>query len=227
MTQRYAKVFVIFNDENYLLRITYENNVKNITLYVKNVEEMSGAVFELIYDYTNAIKDHEVSIFHSSRVHRLVDLLYTISGVNRNNTYNMANHVMYNMPNRHNQNDTNVNNIINPRINNRINNRIISHADDLNIILDLPELEPINEDHKEAAEIMISIFEQKDTISDDSIRNLAETIRDLKNQGKIFPPDMSNITRKGMRKIKNFIHNITKVWLNQQELKLFCSIYLQ
>lgn len=228
---RYAKVFVIFNDENYLLRTTYENNTKNITIYVKNVNQMSNEVFELIYDYTNAIKNHEISMFHSSRSHRIVDLLYSISH---------PTHVFYNpnilmdidhqpnqqqnhQPNQQNhQQDRHQNH--QPIQQNRPQNQQLIN----DLVLDLPELEPALEEIKEAADILITMLDdEKHVLNEITIKNLVVCIKNLKNQGRIFPPDMTNTSRKGLKKIKNFIHNITKVWLNYEEIKQFCRLYLE
>ena len=53
--------------------------------------------------------------------------------------------------------------------------------------------------------------------------NLARHIYRLMTENKTKHPDFSNLTKTGYRKIKNYIHNITGVWLSQAEIDLFVT----
>lgn len=53
------------------------------------------------------------------------------------------------------------------------------------------------------------------------IKTLSLTIHTLLHNTTLRPPNFNSKTRSGYRKIKNFVHNITKVWLSNQEIDTF------
>lgn len=54
--------------------------------------------------------------------------------------------------------------------------------------------------------------------SQEIIKTLAAKIFNTIKIKKVRPPNFNNLTRTGYRKIKNFVHNITRVWLAQAEI---------
>ena len=57
--------------------------------------------------------------------------------------------------------------------------------------------------------------------SDETIRTTARSVYNSITTTAIRPPDFTNHNRAGYRKIKNFVHNLTKVWLSQAEIDKF------
>jgi hypothetical protein len=58
-------------------------------------------------------------------------------------------------------------------------------------------------------------------VSDESIITAARCVHNSISTTVIRPPDFTNTTRSGYRKIKNFVHNLTKIWLSQSEIDKF------
>lgn len=61
--------------------------------------------------------------------------------------------------------------------------------------------------------------------SQESINTVARAVHLGITNTSVIPPDFSNHTRRGYRKIKNFIHNLTKVWLTHSETDMFISAF--
>jgi hypothetical protein len=55
------------------------------------------------------------------------------------------------------------------------------------------------------------------------IKKIASNIFELIKSGKTRPPDFKSKTKSSLTKIKNYIHNISRVWLSQSEIELFVS----
>jgi hypothetical protein len=55
----------------------------------------------------------------------------------------------------------------------------------------------------------------------EQIQGIARKIHRSITDTQLRPPDFNNKSRTGYRKIKNFIYNLTKVWLNQSEIDSF------
>jgi hypothetical protein len=62
---------------------------------------------------------------------------------------------------------------------------------------------------------------QRCGVSEESIIMAARCVYNTISSTAIRPPDFTNTTRSGYRKIKNFIHNLTKFWLSQAEIDKF------
>jgi hypothetical protein len=58
-------------------------------------------------------------------------------------------------------------------------------------------------------------------LNESMIKQLVQSVKRVINTTNIKSPDFALTTRVGYRKIKNFIHNITKVWLTQAEIDFF------
>lgn len=85
-----------------------------------------------------------------------------------------------------------------------------------------PELSP----HEETKELInlphqTSIAPQRNNIQESTIKRLAANVKHILDTTSLRAPDFTNTTRSGYRKIKNFIKNITKVWLTQEEIDVF------
>ena len=61
------------------------------------------------------------------------------------------------------------------------------------------------------------------SIGIDAIKGLASHIHKLIITKRTKHPDFTNLTKTGYRKIKNYIHNVTSVWLSQEEIDLFVA----
>jgi len=68
--------------------------------------------------------------------------------------------------------------------------------------------------------------EQRIVLSNDNLKNIARNICDKVRNNHIKPPNFNNKTRSGYRKIKNFIHNATKLWLSKSEIDILVR-YIQ
>jgi hypothetical protein len=60
-------------------------------------------------------------------------------------------------------------------------------------------------------------------LSEETIVTYVKRISDIIAKGKATAPDFHNKTYAGYKKIKNFIHNNTKIWMNQREIDIFVS----
>lgn len=58
-------------------------------------------------------------------------------------------------------------------------------------------------------------------IEENTIERLVDVVKNVISTTNIKPPNFTSTTRVGYRKIKNFIRNITKVWLTQNEVDKF------
>lgn len=57
----------------------------------------------------------------------------------------------------------------------------------------------------------------------DIIQKIASNTFDLIKSGKTRPPDFKLKTKSGLTRIKNYIHNISRVWLSHDEIELFIT----
>lgn len=126
---------------------------------------------------------------------------------------------------------------VNTTDNNYLNTRPISYTRDIFTI-------PIIDDEKTETSINpISIFtslinnsssltsqpapsinrNHSSMMSNDIIKGLAGTVFKIINEKMINPPDFSSTTRVGYKKIKNFVHNLTKIWLHKNEIDVFVN----
>jgi hypothetical protein len=64
---------------------------------------------------------------------------------------------------------------------------------------------------------------QRKPISAEIIKKLSVCVYKTIRTTSIKPPNFSNRSRTGYRKIKNFIHNLVKVWLSQDEINTFIT----
>lgn len=64
----------------------------------------------------------------------------------------------------------------------------------------------------------------KQPVSGSTIERLATHVHNLLKNTKTKSPDFTNLTKSGYRKIKNYIHNITGVWLSQDEIAMFLDV---
>jgi hypothetical protein len=62
---------------------------------------------------------------------------------------------------------------------------------------------------------------ERNSVSKETIVSLAKHIHRMIVDCKTKAPDFNNITKVGYRKMKNYIHNITSVWLSQEEINIF------
>lgn len=65
---------------------------------------------------------------------------------------------------------------------------------------------------------------QNPPINREILIKLASHINQLIITGKTRHPDFTNLNKSGYRKIKNYIHNITGMWLSQEEINMFVTI---
>ncbi len=63
----------------------------------------------------------------------------------------------------------------------------------------------------------------RDEIPIDMIRRLATVINSKITANKVKPPKFSKRTYANYKKIKNFIHQHTSIWLSVHEIKTFIS----
>jgi len=68
---------------------------------------------------------------------------------------------------------------------------------------------------------LASVYETNNAL----LRGLASVINRAVINNHMKPPNFHDRSKKGIRKIKNFIHNITKIWLNVKEVYLFLDEY--
>jgi hypothetical protein len=61
----------------------------------------------------------------------------------------------------------------------------------------------------------------RNAVTSETIARLAQHIYTLMVTGKTRNPNFTDVTKTGYRKIKNYIHNITHVWLSHQEIDAF------
>jgi hypothetical protein len=67
---------------------------------------------------------------------------------------------------------------------------------------------------------------QPPSVSQSNIKRLANTIHHiLRSTPLMRPPSFTLHTRSNYTKIKNFVHNITKVWLNRENIKMLMAEY--
>jgi hypothetical protein len=64
----------------------------------------------------------------------------------------------------------------------------------------------------------------RNSITPHTLSRLARIVFDILSTTAMKAPNFTNKTRKGMRKIKNFIFNITRVWLTNDEVETFTSL---
>ena len=65
------------------------------------------------------------------------------------------------------------------------------------------------------------LLTNKKKISIDVIKKYASHINNMINSGKTKHPNFDNVKPSGLRKIKNYIHNITGAWLGVDDIKIF------
>ena len=65
------------------------------------------------------------------------------------------------------------------------------------------------------------LLTNKKKISIDVIKKYAGHINNMINSGKTKHPNFDNVKPSGLRKIKNYIHNITGAWLGVDDIKIF------
>jgi hypothetical protein len=65
------------------------------------------------------------------------------------------------------------------------------------------------------------LLTNKKKISIDIIKKYASHINNMINSGKTKHPNFDNVKPSGLRKIKNYIHNITGTWLGVDDIKIF------
>ena len=113
-------------------------------------------------------------------------------------------------------------------INGNINREVLISDNNTNYIenYNIPIIGQNNEINNVEEKIVMNpshIIQLLDTcrLSEDTIKNITEKIYNNIKNTKVRPPNFNNYSRSGYRRIKNFIHNITRTWLNQKEIDIF------
>jgi hypothetical protein len=81
--------------------------------------------------------------------------------------------------------------------------------------------QPIIQENKSTQPINISFINKKTRLSLDAIKLLANSIKKQIIDKGLTPPNFNNRSKINIRKIKNFIHTLTKVWLSYDEILIF------
>ena len=76
------------------------------------------------------------------------------------------------------------------------------------------QLRPQSEQH-------VSFITKRNRLSVDTIDMLAISIKKRITDQRLTPPDFTLKTKHAYRRIKNFVHNLTQIWLSYDELLLF------
>jgi hypothetical protein len=106
-------------------------------------------------------------------------------------------------------------------VNDRNNREVFIHNNDEVIDTEATEVSSSPNIQPAPSHSVVLSINQRNPVSNDIIMNLSAHIYNIITTTAIRPPNFNNINRTGYRKIKNFIHNLTKVWLNQSEINSF------
>jgi hypothetical protein len=85
----------------------------------------------------------------------------------------------------------------------------------------------IEEEAKESITYLANHTQSNNTIDEKFIDSLVVSIHTLVVEKKIPTPNFNSTTQKNKNKIKNFIHNLTQVWLKNDELLYFISKWVK
>jgi hypothetical protein len=116
-------------------------------------------------------------------------------------------------------------------VNDRTEREILEHSDyTAGEAIDAEHTSPTNLETKEQHPILSSqphatslSIERRLPVTPNIIATMVLTIDSILRTTNTRPPNFNSRTRSGYRKIKNFIHNITKIWLSHTEINLFTT----
>lgn len=217
-----AKIFVRSHSE-YRITVCFAHNEYQMYLYLGE-----GDCNAFLRQYIDLIKNKNIVIFQCETSHNVVGLIYDITKlVNPNITMSHNHSFLHSMVRPNLRRQFGSYNLF--RMPDEVKEVTSREAEQNNSHEQINE--SINESINEQNNEQNNIHAQNNTHVQDNnfqlatIKRLVKVIHELIKYNHISYPNFEDSSRMGTRRLKNFIHNLTKVWLNQESLKLFRQEY--
>lgn len=207
-----ANVYIYRTNDISRIEIFYGNN-KKIHVFI-NVNKNIQNILDDFIQITNLCSINE---FEASN-HIPINIIKTFlnicqKGINQTQTTYFNNQINLlddsEIPNRF---------IVNPRE----KKDVLIQTNDQNI--DQPNSQTIDQPNDQSNDQKhVQPLVSRNNITNDSIKTLARNVHQIIRNKSIKCPNFTNKSRAGIRKIINFVHNLTRVWISYKQIDLFLT----